>query len=209
MKENAEVLDEVFNMYYDSIKINKTIEHENTIEANDTLGWDIYAVLNTPYRLYITVEIYTTDNIEYLRIELGVAGDPDVENTSEFSENSFNDINSHIIDGLSVYDLFLEETNTREKIVKKLDEIYKKQMKALETHSSSLFLDMEKEASSHNSLTKLQKDHAWVLFDWIEMDKTIALSKLDIRTIPNLLNIFDLDTDERFVTDEVKDIFLF
>jgi hypothetical protein len=51
--------------------------------------------------------------------------------------------------------------------------------------------------------------HHWAVQEWIKIVETVELSGFGIVEIPNTLRAFGLDTDERFLPQSVKDMFVF
>lgn len=203
----SELAEDISDSYDDIINKIPYVEHLD----NDNSGymyWETYFIPGTVFRFYIHNEMDTTTDIA--TITLSVEIDPDYMNHSDFSQKT-HDIVKFEVD-LEKYD----DGNSDKERNRTYDELQKgvdKQLDALREEAQFCLKNIEKDLDDSQSVEQMSdiliKDHFWTVQEWVIMSEIIEISGFDISEIPNTLRAFNLNEDERFLPQAVKDMFIF
>ena len=204
---NEEILEDVLDSYNNIIRKIPYIDHlDTTLEPDGLMGWDIYYTPSTPYRYYLHIEI--DDFTDKMNISVTVESDPDLMNHHDFASLTTHD-RTFKIDNISTNDYQWEDSDVGTEVYKKLEQALEFQLDIVLKHPQEILKEMEKEIESGFNKRAIHGRHDWIALDWISIEELIELSLYNIGDIPLVLRMFGLDTNERFLTQEVKDIFIF
>jgi len=196
---------------YDDIITNKKTSIKIEYLDNDESGymyWETYHVPNTVFRLYMHNEINVTTDIG--NISLSVEIDPDYMNHSDFKQGK-PDVYNFEYD-LEKYDDGKSDKESN-RVYDELKKGFDKQIAGLIDEAKNCLKNIEKDLDVNQTMESMSDTiiakHIWAVQEWIKMVETLKLSGFDIGDIPLTLKAFNLDEDERFLPQAVKDMFVF
>lgn len=180
------------------------VDHLDT-SRDGSFYWETYHIPHTPYRLYCNVEVQ--EDLGMIEISLTMEADPDYTNHDDFDDLEQDKFTYKFEASIERYE-DMESDTERLEVWDNLDKGVKFQLELVKTRTQEILNKIEKELDNDTFIDVIE-EHEWLMVDWVEIDTMIELSELTIVDIPNVLEAFKLDTDTRFLTDDIKEMFLF
>ena len=199
------IAEDISDSYENIVNEKSFIEHLDT-DDSAYMHWDTYYIPSTVFRFYVHNELDPETDIGFIAMSAEI--DPDYMNHPDFRQGK---PDAHSFEyNLKKYDNSDKEKN---RVYDELEKGFKKQLEIGKEEAIRCLKAIEKDLNKNQSMAErsdiIIDKHVWAVQEWIKIDETVKFSGLDMSEIPLTLEAFNLNEDERFLPQAVKDIFIF